>query len=84
MEVENFNTRILIANDGMYLTQTDENIPIQNRTISDRIALGKNDSAINYKEINEQEADEIRNAKYEYERQILESNNQNNNIYGKV
>lgn len=84
MEVENFNTRVLIAKEGMYLTQVDDNVTIQDRVIADRIALGIGDSAINYKEINEQEADEIRNAKCEYEKQLLESNNQNNNIHGKI
>lgn len=84
MEVESFNTRVLIAKEGMYLTQVDDNIAIQDRIIADRIALGVGDSAINYKEITEQEADEIRSAKYEYERQRLESNNQNNNLHGKI
>lgn len=55
-----FTTIIIEADPGNYLTQADENIELKDRTVATKIALGKFDSADNYKEITKEEADAIK------------------------
>lgn len=66
MEVQNFTTKVIKASEGKFLTQVDDTVSIESRITSDTIALGKNDSAENYKEISEEEANEIRKKQEEY------------------
>ena len=57
---ENYSSVIIKAKEGFYITEVDDSIDIQNRTIATAIALGTNDSADNYKEITSDEADELK------------------------
>lgn len=61
MTQEQYTTqvRILNANEGMMLTQADENIEIRNRIISDRVYLADTDTPESWKEITREEADRI-------------------------
>lgn len=60
MKSNEFTTVIIEAEDNHYLTESDENIELRDRTIATRIALGKFDSADNWKEISQEEADTIK------------------------
>ena len=60
MTTENYSSVILKANEGFYITEVDDSIVIQNRTIATAVALGTNDSADNYKEITADEANELK------------------------
>ena len=60
MTSENYSSVIIKAKEGFYITEVDDSIDIQNRTIATAIALGTNDSADNYKEITADEADELK------------------------
>ena len=60
MTSENYSSVIIRANEGYYITDVDDSIDIQNRTIATAIAIGTNDSADNYKEITADEADELK------------------------
>lgn len=59
-----FKTIILKAEEGKYLTQKSD-VDIEKRVIGTTIALGKNDSADNWKEITKEEADSIKQAQAE-------------------
>lgn len=61
MTQEQYTTqvRILNADEGMMLTQADENIEIRNRIISDRVYLADTDTPESWKEITREEADRI-------------------------
>lgn len=59
MTQESFNTVIIRPSAGHYLTQSAD-VPIEERMIASVIALGANDSADNYTEIDETEAEQIR------------------------
>ena len=48
MTSENYSSVILKAKEGFYITEVDDSIDIQNRTIATAVALGTNDSADNY------------------------------------
>lgn len=54
-----FTTIILKAEEGKYLTQV-EDVDVTRRLIASEIALGKHDSAENYREITAAEAEVIR------------------------
>lgn len=56
-----FKTIILTAEEGKYLTQSFD-VDIEKRVIGTTIALGKNDSVDNWKEITKEEADTIKQA----------------------
>lgn len=53
-------TKVIRPSEGHYLTQVDEEISITDRMVATVIAIGKNDSPDNYKEITQEEADAIR------------------------
>lgn len=59
MKTEKFTTMILTPEEGKYLTQT-AGVDIRERIISTSVALGRNDSAANWREITQAEADEYR------------------------
>lgn len=59
-----FKTIILKAEEGKYLTQKSD-VDIEKRVIGTTIALGKNDSVDNWKEITKEEADSIKQAQAE-------------------
>lgn len=59
MEQSKFQTIVLTASEGMYITQTAD-VEILNRIVAETVALGKNDSANNYKEITKEEGNAIR------------------------
>lgn len=54
-----FRTTVIAAEEGKYLTQSFE-VDIENRVVASTIALGKNDTVENWKEITKEEADTIR------------------------
>lgn len=54
-----FKTTVITAEEGKYLTQSFE-VDIENRVVASTIALGKNDTVENWKEITKEEADTIR------------------------
>lgn len=60
MIVKDFNTTVITADEGKYLTQNIE-LDINNRVIATTIALGKNDSVDNWKEITKEEGNSIIN-----------------------
>lgn len=60
MILKEFNTTVITADEGKYLTQNFE-LDINNRVIATTIALGKNDSVDNWKEITKEEGDSIIN-----------------------
>ena len=60
MITENYSSVIIKAKEGFYMTEVDDSIAIQNRTIATAVALGTNDSADNYKEITAEEANELK------------------------
>lgn len=53
MTLENYTTTIIVADDGMTITNSD------NSVLSKKVYLGKNDSASNYTEITDAEAEQI-------------------------
>ena len=53
-------TKVIRPSEGYYLTQVDEEVSITDRMVATVIAIGKNDSPDNYKEITQEEADAIR------------------------
>lgn len=62
MKQESFTTIILRAEEGKYLTQAYD-VDISERVIGPEIALGRNDSPKNWKEITKEEADKIKEEK---------------------
>lgn len=79
MKVKEVNVNIIIADEGHYLTQVDD-VPIYQRVVSDRIAIGKNDFADNYKEITKEEGDKYLAEKAEYNKRKYEELKDLNNI----
>ena len=59
MIIEEFKTIVIKASEGKFLTNAKE-VEITDRIIATTIALGKFDSADNYKEISAQEAEEYK------------------------
>lgn len=64
MVQEEFTTTIIKSEEGKFLTQKGT-VNIKDRIISNVIALGKYDSADNYKEITSEKADEYLKKKEE-------------------
>lgn len=60
MIIKDFNTTVITAEEGKYLTQSFD-LDIENRVIATTVALGKNDSVDNWKEITKEEGDSIIN-----------------------
>lgn len=58
MKIENYTVKVLVASEGMKLTQANQ-IEDQYRTFSDKIYLAVNDSANNYKEVTEKYANDL-------------------------
>lgn len=74
MKIENYSSvKILVPSEGYKLTQK-EDVDVSERIISDKIALGKYDSANNYKEIPNDEADIILKQIEEYNLSLQENN----------
>lgn len=65
METKDFTTTILTASENMYLTESDESINIENRSVITEVALGKNSSVLDWKEITKEEGDNILNEQAE-------------------
>lgn len=59
MITKNFTVQVLEPSEGYVLTQV-EDVDAMNRILSDRVYLGVNDSADNWKEITEAKAQEYR------------------------
>lgn len=59
MITKNFTVQVLEPSEGYVLTQV-EDVDVMNRILSDRVYLGVNDSADNWKEITEAKAQEYR------------------------
>lgn len=55
MENTQYTVQILKASEGKYLTNSDDNIEITNRTMAKEIWLSPTDSASNYVEISEEQ-----------------------------
>ncbi len=62
METTQFTTTVIKADNGKFLTQSGD-IDIKERVISTTIALGKNDSVLNWREISATEAESYRKEK---------------------
>lgn len=59
MEIKNLNTTTVItATDGNYLTQNLE-VDTEKRVIATEVALGKNDTVDNWKEITKEEGEAV-------------------------
>lgn len=59
MKESTYTTRVLIPEEGHYITQAEE-VDIEQRIFSKEVFLAVNDSPANWKEITEDEADMIR------------------------
>ena len=59
MKQEEFTTTIIEPDEGKFLTQVADVAP-EERIISDKIALGRNDSPANWREITSEEAAQLR------------------------
>ncbi len=68
MTQETFKTTILRPAKDHFLTQVQD-VDIKERMIASVVALGKYDSADNYKEISAEEAEEIRKAQAQADRE---------------
>ena len=76
MDTTNFKTTILRASEGMYITQVAD-VDVMDRIVSKTIALGKNSSVEDYKEITEEEGKAVleeQNAIREEQRKKFEDN----------
>lgn len=60
METGTITTTVLIASDGYKLTQASDDIVILDRVIGKKIYLASNDSADNWKEITDEEAEALK------------------------
>ncbi len=60
MKISQLTATIIEADENMYLTQADESIELKDRLVVTKLALGKYDSADNYKEISKEEGDAIK------------------------
>lgn len=79
MKLENYTVQILVPTQGYKLTQSAD-VAINERTISEKIVLGKYDSASNYKEISNEEAEVILKQIDEYYKSIEEANKEKENV----
>ena len=60
MEQTTYTMRVLTPSEGHLITQADDNTPLQERIMSDKLYLAVNDSPDKYKEITIAEAEELR------------------------
>ena len=74
MITEEFTTTIIRAEEGKFLTQRGTKIDIKDRVVSNVVALGKYDSADNYKEISAAKAEEYRQQQQEAIKAEMEEN----------
>lgn len=74
MTQESFKTTVLRPSANHYLTQAGD-VDIEERMIASVVALGRGDSIENYKEIDQAEADEIREAQAEARQQEKANDN---------
>lgn len=65
MQTTSFTTIVLKPESGNYLTQAAD-VAIQDRAIATTVALGKNDTQENWKEITAEEAEELKRLQQEY------------------
>lgn len=72
MTSENYSMLTIKASDGYYITDKSDDVDIKQRIIATEIAIGKNDSADNYKEITAEEADELKRLQDEARKQEIE------------
>lgn len=59
MTQTDYTTRVLSAEPGYKLTETDESVATEQRTITDRVYLAATDSPERWREITDEEADAI-------------------------
>lgn len=64
MQSEQFTTIVIKADEGKFLTQVAD-IDIRERIVASVVAIGKNDSASNWQEINATQAKHYRDAQEE-------------------
>ena len=76
MQQTEFKTIVISADEGHFLTQVGD-VPISERLIATTIAIGRNDSAENYIEIDKQTADEYLAAIDEYNKQQHDDEQEN-------
>lgn len=60
MKISQLSATFLEADENKYLTQIDETVELKDRIVAIKLALGKYDSADNYKEITKEEGDAIK------------------------
>lgn len=65
MKQTNYTTRVLTAEPGHKLTEADEAVAMEARTVTDRVYLAATDSPERWREITNEEADAILAAKRE-------------------
>lgn len=58
MKQENYTTRVLVADDNHYLTQTAD-VDILARVVTNKVYLSVNDAPENWREISDEEAQSI-------------------------
>lgn len=74
MEKLQYTTVIIKAAEGHYITNVSDDIDIKDRIIATSIALGKFDSADNYKEITSEEAEALKQQQTEIMMADIEAN----------
>ena len=60
MKISQLSATFLEADENKYITQIDETVELKDRIVATKLALGKYDSADNYKEITKEEGDAIK------------------------
>lgn len=73
MIIKDFNTTVITAEEGKYLTQSFD-LDIENRVIATTVALGKNDSVDNWKEITKEEGNTILKEQNDLRQMKLQNN----------
>lgn len=71
MKQESFTTLIIKPSEGMFLTQAGE-VDILDRVFATKVAIGKEDSPDNWREITAEEADILKAEQKEAEKQFRE------------
>lgn len=72
MKSETFTTVVINADENKYLTQVAD-VELKDRIIAKTIALGKFDSAENYKEISQEEGDQLKADKEKLIKELAEN-----------
>lgn len=70
MKIEKVELQIMTSSEGKWLTQVDENTPINSRVLAKKVYLGINDDADNYIEISDEIKCEYERSKEAFERQL--------------